>query len=177
MDELRDAVKRVAWGYLLLHLHINLGRLDILPDWAGYLLILNTLPILGDKRPSVLLLKPPGQLLAVYGGFVWLKNIFGWTESLPALNLIAGIMGLYFHFQLLSDLAEIACGCPEEKTLLRLRTAYTLFSTLVALPFPWEDVENIATGLTIAGLISALWICHTLFRLSASLKMGEASKN
>ena len=31
---LSSAVGKIAWGYLFLHLHINLGALDILPDWV-----------------------------------------------------------------------------------------------------------------------------------------------
>ena len=33
---LSTAVRKIAWGYVFLHLHFNLGTLDILPDWACY---------------------------------------------------------------------------------------------------------------------------------------------
>jgi len=57
-QKLCSAVKSIAWGYILIHLHLNLGTIDILPDFAGYLLILGALPALGQPEPSALLLKP-----------------------------------------------------------------------------------------------------------------------
>ena len=37
--DLCQAVKHIAWGYVLLHFNINLGPLNVLPNWAGYLLM------------------------------------------------------------------------------------------------------------------------------------------
>ena len=28
---------RIAWGYALIYLNININALDLLPDWAGWL--------------------------------------------------------------------------------------------------------------------------------------------
>jgi hypothetical protein len=30
-----DAIGRVAWGYLFLHLNFSLGTLNLLPNWLG----------------------------------------------------------------------------------------------------------------------------------------------
>lgn len=35
---------RIAWGYALIYLNININALDLLPDWAGWLLIGSALP-------------------------------------------------------------------------------------------------------------------------------------
>ena len=32
---IRSALSRIAWAYLLIHLHFRLNNLDLLPDWAG----------------------------------------------------------------------------------------------------------------------------------------------
>ena len=42
-DALAIAIRRIGWAYLLLHLNINLGSLNILPNWWGYLLIVFSL--------------------------------------------------------------------------------------------------------------------------------------
>lgn len=31
---IRSALSRIAWAYLLIHLHFRLNNLDVLPDWA-----------------------------------------------------------------------------------------------------------------------------------------------
>ena len=51
-EHLCNALRHIAWGYILIHVHINLGTIDILPDFAGYLLLLGALPILGQLEPS-----------------------------------------------------------------------------------------------------------------------------
>ena len=173
IQKLASAVKNIAWGYLLLHFNVNLGRIDILPDWAGYLLILTALPVLGEKRPSALLLKPLGQLLAAYSGLVWFATILGWTNEIPALTILAGVVRLYFHFQLLTDLAAVGQGGPEGNTILHMRTVYTVIATLVFLPFPWEEISGLTLALAIVWVIVALCLCYTLFRLRRSLLARE----
>ena len=185
-----DALTHVAWGYVLLHLNINLGTLNILPDWAGYLLLLSALPVLGEEEPSAPLLKPLGQLLALWKGVLWVLALLGRSLSLPLAELVAGVVELYFHFQLLTNLAELARRFPpppEEpsylpgtepdhppkppaplhRRLLRLRTARTLLTTLLFLPLPqallsWEPFSWL---LILAHLIVALKLLFALFEL------------
>ncbi len=78
---LADGVKLIALGYLLLHLDLNLGALNILPNWLGYILILKALPALGEYEPSALLLRPIGILLALWG-----VSSGSWLYSAPALT-------------------------------------------------------------------------------------------
>ena len=44
---IRSALSRIAWAYLLIHLHFRLNNLDVLPDWAGYLLIFSAIGQIG----------------------------------------------------------------------------------------------------------------------------------
>ena len=62
------------------------------------MLILNALPILGDKRPSVLLLKPPAQLLAARGGFVRLKKYLRLDEKFSYVKSDCRNYGTVFSF-------------------------------------------------------------------------------
>ena len=168
IQKLAIAVKNIAWGYLLLHFNVNLGRIDILPDWAGYLLILTALPVLGEKRPSALLLKPLGQLLAAYSGLVWFATILGWTNEIHVLRILPVVVSLYFHFQLLTDLAAVGQG-PEGMMILHLRTVYTIVLTLIFLPSPKDNISNVTMVLAVTAMIVALCLCHTLFNLRRSL--------
>lgn len=176
-ENLAGAVKNIAWGYVLLHLNLNLGTLNILPNWLGYLLMLGALSILGEHEPSALLLRPLGILLAVWEGSLWGLAIFGISFDLSVFNLIAAVVSLYFHFQLLTNLAVLAeknC-CTEQRRILHLRTVRTLLITLLALPIPWVQYVGLTIGIVIVNLIVAIWICSVLFALSHALEdnVGE----
>lgn len=185
IQRLCNAVKWIAWGYLFLHLDIHLGVLNILPDWGGYLLILFALTVLGEEEKSALLLRPLGILLAVWEGIWWLAGLIGCSVENEMLIVIATVLSLYFHFQLLTNLAEIAerYDCPERERLLVLRTVRTICITvfgLLALPTPWHKSslwETLSSGITVGivviHLLVAIWLCIVLFSLRRSLLERE----
>lgn len=173
------AASGVLKGYLFLHLNLTLGTLNLLPNWAGYLLIDGILPDLALTRPSALLLRPLGRGLGVWEGICWLLALFSITPtgllgtSLWQLaQVAAGVAGLYFHFQLLTDLAETARmkGYPGVKKLLRLRTVKTLLSTFVmVLGFPPASQlmsQWILLSVVGVNIVAMIWICLTLNHLT-----------
>lgn len=166
------AVKNVAWGYIFLHLHFNIGTLDLIPDWVGYLLILAALAALAGEVRTASLLPPLAVGLAIWEGLKWFLSLFGTAAELPLLNLLATAIALYFHFQLLTDIAVVAgkYAYPKAKRILTLRTVQTVITTIVALPLDWESWEYGAIVLLIVGLIATFWICAVLFSLSRWLE-------
>lgn len=169
------AVGYIAWGYILIHLNVNIGTLNILPNWLGYLLVVAALPLLSGEVSSILLLRPLGIALTVWEAILWVLALIGITQSFYLLNVIAGVLFLYFHFQLLTNLAEAAgyWGCPQEG-LLKLRAVQTVFMTilyfLLCFPTLWEKYEQIPLLLLAANIIVTIWICGTLFRLKGLLR-------
>ena len=62
---LYQGVSHAAWGYFFLYFDVNLGPLNVLPDWAAYLLFLSAIHLLEGQRRDLALLRPLGWLLAV----------------------------------------------------------------------------------------------------------------
>ena len=136
IDNLASAVGAVGRAYIFIYLNINLGTLDILPDWLGYVFILGALPMLSLWEESMGLLRNLGFLLAIYEGVEWILNLMGGKADIPIISLIAGIIGLYFHFQLLTNMASIASEyglTGRSENLLKLRTANTVLQTVAML--------------------------------------------
>ncbi|MDR1630609.1 MAG: hypothetical protein LBS36_10425 [Oscillospiraceae bacterium] len=163
-----DAIGLIAWGYIFLHVNINLGTLNIIPNWAGYLLIYRALGAVGAYKPSALLLRPLGILLGLYELAAWGMALLGGTIDLFWINLFTSVIALYFHFQLLTDLAVIAehHGCTQAKKIRTLRTALTLLGTLAAIITFYPDFAHsqaISIGIAIVYLVAVLWICAVLF--------------
>lgn len=185
-EQLGKAIQFIAWGYVLLYLDINLGPVNILPNWLGFLLILRALPIIAEEVPSAALLRPLCSLLATWDGIQWLATCFGITTELniivcifTILTVIASVAGLYFHFQLLTDLATMSeqYNCPRTDRLLRLRTVNTLITTVFALPLPWETVEWLAIVALLVFLFISIWICVVLFSLKGAIMEREESQD
>lgn len=172
---LSDAVSLVAWGYLFQYLNINLGPVDILPNWLGYGMMLRALPALEMAVPAADLLRPLARMLAAWQGLLWVLNILRIPTTGPVvslLSLVLGVVGIYFHFQLLTNLAEVARqqAFPDEKPLLHLRTINTLLVALLALPIRWTGYPIVSLVLGLAGAVVGLWICVTLFYLRRHLQ-------
>ena len=176
-QKLCRAIKFIAWGYVLLYLDVNLATFNILPDWLGFLLIFLALPALADEVSSAALLRPFAILLAAWEGFEWLTKLIGASigADLSIPFLIINVIILYFHFQLLTDLAALSekFDCPQTSKLLHLRTVNTLIATALALPLPWERAEWLAIGALLVYGAIVIWICVVLFGLKRSLTEEE----
>ena len=161
---LPQALNSIFLGYLLLHLHINLGRLDILPNWAGYLALLSALPVLAKEEPSAALLRPLATGLALWEGFLWVVKLLGGSVEIPVLPLVVSIVGLYFHFQFLTDVMIAAenHGLPQATRIGQLRTWRTVIMTAAALPLDWAEHLWVVSALTAASLLVTGALCLEL---------------
>ena len=183
-ETMYKALTHAAWGYVFLYFDLNLNRVSLTPAFVGYLLFLSALEPLSKERRDLALLRPLGILLAAVNGVSWVMSwggggLFG--RILP-LDLLSTAVGLYFHFQFLTDLAAIAAGHrgPEDtldRTLLTARTVHTVFFTVLNLwgtlapsvlsAFPAaEDLSTALTFALLAGeLIVMVYIVAKVFAL------------
>jgi len=179
-DALAIAIRRIGWAYLLLHLNINLGSLNILPNWWGYLLIVFSLSALSQWSPSAKLLRPLGYFLAVADGIQWIcKTLNVSLSSGPfqsvfvMLNLLVTLINLYFHFQLLTDIANAAQlnEYDGSQDLLRTRTWYTLLNTVLYLMlYASLWIHWLSVVLLVIHLVVAIIICRQILRFGKWLK-------
>lgn len=187
-NKLCHAVKLVARSYLFIYLHVMIGTLDILPNWLGYVWILSAIPVLAEEIQSAKLLKPLATMMVMYTFVHWILTALGLVSYLnsiyllPVLEMICSVIVIYFHFQLLTNLADLAAKyqCTAEKTIRRLRTVCTVINTIVALPLAWEGYEMIYLGMIVVDLIAVIWICWKLYdfrrELWTHLKETETSE-
>ena len=111
MSSTYRGLTKIAWGYVFLHLNFNLNTLNLLPNWVGYLLFFSAIVLLGDQLRDLTLLKPFCILLGARELADWLA-MFATGQTLMGqfflLDALLTCIGLYFHFQLLTDLAILA---------------------------------------------------------------------
>ena len=173
MNNIYRGLTKIIWGYVFLHLNVNLGTLNVLPDWVGYLLFFSAIILLGDQLRDLTLLKPFCILLGVGELVDWLTVLFtggALVEQFFLLDALLTCISLYFHFQLLTDLAILAEGAGESGGGLRTcRNVDAVLRTLLCLPLPWEDWDTLGTlilmGVLVVGIIVMFCIIWQLFRL------------
>ena len=178
---LSSAIKKIAISYILIYLHINISVIDILPDWLGYFLIVSVLPIISEKENSAQLLKPFGIAIGIWNIFEDVLKIAGDELNLTVISLVFSIITIYFHFQLITNVANLDIEEPTKKRLLNLRTATVILHTVLtfSLFIPTViDVDNeiytyILMIMLIPQLIICFWISGELFKLSKALKEKE----
>ena len=180
-NTLSSAIKKIAISYILIYLHINISVIDILPDWLGYFLIVSVLPVLSQKEKSAQLLRPFGIAIGVWNILEWVLKIAGAELNLSVISLVFSIITIYFHFQLITNIANLDIEEPKKKRLLNLRTATVILHTVLtfSLFIPTViDVDNeiytyILMIMLIPQLIICFWISGELFKISKALKEKE----
>lgn len=185
-ERLYTGLSHAAWGYFLLHFNFNLNfdsaSINILPSFAGALLLLSAVDKLSAERRDLKLLRPLCMILAAWHLADWVLALTGSSLSgkLLFLDLIFTVVLLYFHFQFLTDMAAIAEKYqPEGETLNRRirdrRTALLVLTTiadvasglvqLLELEQVFEMTAVVWGLLSVAVLIVIVMIMFSLFQL------------
>lgn len=180
-----DAVGKISWGYFFIYISINLGTIDILPSWLGFLLIFMALDGVASLETSAKLIKPFALILMAEAGAEWGLKICSVTLDLYWIGTLTGVISLYFHFQLLTNLAQIAEGQGSKYagSLKKLRTLQTIFFTIMVL-VPVSSRMTISLvesslfiiALALANIPVMLLICITLFSYKKELEGMEGER-
>ena len=78
-EKLYRGVSHAAWAYFFLYFDINLGSLNILPDFMCYVLLWSAIGCLEEEERDLALLRPLCVLLGVWAGADWVFTLLGGT--------------------------------------------------------------------------------------------------
>ena len=187
---LAKAVYQIAFGYLLIHIHIKINGLDLLVDWAAWVLFWRAIQCLKTVRPKTVLLERFCIALGIWSVVEW-QGFFVLPEQLAPVTLVLRLVRLYFDFQLFTELAclagEISSGGGEElpKQILGARTALVVLETAMILsgmvPVSFFDMgllEYLWSGalvfLALFQFAYLLFLMYTLFELAKNLEKAGA---
>ncbi len=187
----------IAFGLLLvlfdIHVFLNNGEVDILPDWIGYLLIISGSVALSQslsvnyfsraKMPAVL-------LLAVYLFQVFSKNTIEMNETPPFLpiglfSIITSILSIFLVYYILKGTEQYALERGNSSLVLaakRDRTVYLiiniviLFSTQLVFVIGSSLLAPIMFLSVISNIVIMLFIIYLLFS-AAKLPQQPASNS
>lgn len=179
--KLHNGISKAAWGYFFLYFNFNINTISLLPAFIGYLLFLSAINTLKNEERELSLLRTLGVLLALWHGADW---IVSWLSidldgAWQFIDVIISLVNLYFHFQLLTNLASIAAkyqpdGHALDAKLLRYRTLQTVMLTAITMItylYPWlsEVWAPISVIMLIVYLIAGICLMKALFALRRCL--------
>ena len=180
-EKLYSGISKAAWGYFFLYFNININTVSILPAFVGYLLFLSAINLLKDEERELSLLHSLGVILALWTGAEWLVSFAGLKiEGMwHFIDILICLINLYFHFQLLTNLASIAAkyqpeGYELDAKLLRYRTLQTIMLTAIEIIVCFhlwfsEAWAIISLCMMIIYLIAGICLMKALFRLRKCL--------
>lgn len=164
-EQLSRALRKIFWAYIFLYFDINLGTIDILPAWIGYVFFYQAIrDAIEAEEESAKLLKPICFVLSIYRLIDWFVIMFGIEMDILIITELFAVIALYFHFQLLTNLANIAhkYECPVENTLLALRTVHTVLLTILAFTVHFKEIEWLSLVIMVAQVFIMIFICATI---------------
>lgn len=134
---LYQGISKCAWGYFFLYFDFNFGSVSILPDFVAFWLFLSAIDLMKEEERELVLLKPLGMILMVWNGVQWLLDWYALDLSgyIPGSDTVICLVNLYFHFQLMTNLASIARvwqseGARHDEKLLKYRSIQVVLFTV-----------------------------------------------
>lgn len=178
MEELKKGFQYAAFGYFFLYINITINKVDLLPAFAGYILFVEAIKRLDKEEKELMLLENVGRILIVWNlilwGLAWIYKEINWQF----LQLLFSTLNLYFHFQLLTNLASLAGKYQGTENfdgkILMYRTLQTLIITVATvvtcfaslIPDVWQYVS---IGLAVVYLIIGICLVKVLLDVRAAI--------
>lgn len=174
--ELKESIFSLMMGYVFISFNFNCNvgnlTLPLIPNIVGWFFFYKALERLAPLQPTLGLLRPSCMVLGVLS----LEQFFpaladGVYEALPLISVFSAVVVVYFHFQLLTDLANLIEEEEPSQKLRKARTVMVLSATVAHLAFVipkgWEWVM---TGGLFVYLATVIYVISVLYGLQ---KDGE----
>ena len=166
------ALKKIRNALLLIFFSINLGTLDILPDWVAYILMYQSVIILGEEEKSALLLKNLFISLIGYYFIDWLFKIVGITLNIHIVTEIFMIIRLYANFQLMTHIIDISIAHQSKMSnkIKNVRNMMTIILTCLSLISYFGTNEIMQVIMIIALIVYFILIIKQILDLNSYIQ-------
>ena len=174
-ENLYKGLTYVIWGYIFLYFDIKINEITFLPDFVAYFFFLSAIKLLKEEEKELSLIIRFGIILCCWDCILWFGKWASLEISMAPISLIISIISLYFHFQLITNLASIAAKYQPEDSdisekLLKYRTVQTVILTILSVStvgiLCLKDIwAYFMSGMGIVYLIAGVCLIYTLYQL------------
>ena len=176
--DLKKALTYVAIGFLftLINLNITIGTITInfTPDFVGWILFFLAFDKLGSYVEGKTYLKWMALVLAIISTAIWVLELARQQLDISILSTIVSLVSLIYLFIFLGVLEKIAAdqGSNTASTLHMLKyvnafldVAFVVVAVITGFNQNNQVLIMVTALLGALALVSAVFICLTLFRL------------
>ena len=170
-------MKKLFWGFFFICLNFNLTfnghQLNILPDFAGYILLLRGIGELAEESAFFERARPFAIGMAVYTAILWIGALLaitseGWIASL--LGLAATVLSLYISWLLIRGVLEMEEGNVADwggKTLLSRWKLLLCVQVVIHLLRLMANLVNLGVIFVMVAAVSIVgMVCIILYLLA-----------
>ena len=164
-EQLSRALRKIFWGYIFLYFNFYLGTIDLLPAAISFFLFYQAIrDCLEKEDEATKLLKSICVILGIYHLIDEFMVMFQIQVELFLVEEIMAVLALYFHFQFLTNLANIAdkYSYLAVDTILALRTVYTVMMTILTFTMHFEEIEWLSLMIIVAQVFITIFICFVI---------------
>ncbi len=169
-----STIYKIAFAQFFILFNLNINTINLLPNWVGYYLFHKALPVIGEYEESAKLLRPFTFILGIYEMIVWVLQIINISlESYTILQVIIGVISIYFQFQLLTNISDIAYSHHFDtfaKRFKTLRTMSVISVTFASLPIDWSMIKYMNLVIGLFGIMVMIWLCFVLVQYANAEK-------
>lgn len=145
-------MRNIFTGFILIFLDFNLNignsQIGLIPDFAGYIVMLSGLEELARESDIFIKVKPYAASMAVYTGILYLLALLGLSTSLGGLSYVLSIISLaislYISYQIVMGVIELE---QKYRTLFNgigLKSAWNLLAIFNIVTFLFLIIPGIA---------------------------------
>ena len=167
-----NAVKGIFWGFFLIFINfyvtINGHTLNLLPTFAGYILLYRAAGELLGESGRFGKLRPFAVAVAIYTGILWVGDLLGvtganWLSTL--LELAALAVALYISWSVIQAILEMETHYGTDLNGTSARTAwFVLLAAQIAGTLGGLLLDALALMALIALLVGIIWFLAALWK-------------
>ncbi len=178
MEKLYKGINYTAIGLLFMVLSINIDfgvfRINIIPDWVGFILMFFSLCEFEDDRHKHLLLKIVSIIGALFAIAEWIIEILNNPIDITMFSFVFSLLKLLMIFAVLGIVIRIAKAVksPYAQKLNVTRTVMLLglVLTLIAAILTYYLDEMFALAATVAGAVVLICAVITIIMMNGFKK-------
>lgn len=172
-------MRNIFIGFLLVFLDFNIDintcRIGLIPDFIGYIVMINGLKEMVHESRCFEKVKPFAVGMCVYSGFLYVLDLLGTSAALGWLGVLLGIVSLivslYISYTIIKGIAEAETNHNADLNSTSLKNTWILMAIFHAASYVSAFVPALSIICILISLVVAIIF---LVQFNRSKKLYEA---